>query len=243
MTNKLKRRMGAALAILALLLLWMPAATSNSAEPPRVVVYFAGGVPQDTTVYVVFSDGSAQPMTQKKAGWERYDLLYKYGNTAPITALRVEGGGASFDISVEGLAESTYNNLFTLDIAKRTVSQGKNLLRSILLIALRVGLTLVLEGLVFFLFGYRLRRSWLIFLVANLVTQGVLNAVLSSALYPTGYEIIGLIFGEIFVFAAEMIAYPILLREHGRGRAVLAALAANAVSLVAGGFMLTYIPL
>lgn len=90
--------------------------------------------------------------------------------------------------------------------------------RTPLLVALRVTLTLLLEGLVFLLFGYRTRRSWLAFAAVNLLTQGGLNALItgpgSSAYFVFGYG-----FGELVVMAVETAAFACLLREHGRGKA------------------------
>ena len=69
-----------------------------------------------------------------------------------------------------------------------------------------MSITLVTEGLVLWLFGYRTKRTWIIFL-------------------------------------AEAIAFALLFREKGKPRAALAALCANSVSLAAGVFLLTNLPL
>lgn len=241
-----KRVFAGCLMVAFLLCLWMPHVPANSAEPPRVVVFFSGTVPEDLALYAIFADGSEEPFMQKRVAWERFDLCYKnFGGSGaqPLAAIRAEMGGFStvYDVSQEEL--STYNNVFTLDISAGVCSGGKSPVRGALLVAMRVALTLLIEGAVFALFQYRKKRSWTVFLIVNLLTQGVLNIMLSATLYPTGYEIIGLVFGEFFIFAVEMIAMPLLIKEHGKLRAVLYALTANAVSLIAGGFMITQLPL
>ena len=109
-----------------------------------------------------------------------------------------------------------YNNTFTLDLSNQTLSPGYAPFRSTLLVSLRVVLTLLLEGLVFFLFGFRQKKSWLIFLAVNLVTQGVLNIWLDLISTPSGYLIFALILGEVIVFVVEMIAFPLLVKEKKR---------------------------
>lgn len=52
-----------------------------------------------------------------------------------------------------------------MDLQKGTLTAGQKLGRAPLLVALRVVLTFLIEGAVLFLFGYRQKRSWLVFLV------------------------------------------------------------------------------
>jgi hypothetical protein len=57
-----------------------------------------------------------------------------------------------------------------------------------------------------------------------------------------GYLIISLLFGEILVFLAELIAFPILVKEHKTFRIVACIFLANVVSLIAGGYIITVLP-
>jgi hypothetical protein len=97
--------------------------------------------------------------------------------------------------------------------------------------------TLLLEGLILLLFRYRQKRSWAVFGVTNLVTQGALAATLSINVIRHGAG-----FGFLLLFAAaefavlvvEAVAYVVLLKERSRKTAVFYALAANAVSAGVG---------
>ena len=91
-------------------------------------------------------------------------------NALPAT-LRMWNGEESFSLPIDPEGFSRYNNLVTLDVAGKRLLYGQPWWRQPLLIFLRVSLTLVLEGLVFLIFGYRQKRSWLVFLLVNLVTQ------------------------------------------------------------------------
>ncbi|GLC31204.1 hypothetical protein bsdE14_26140 [Clostridium omnivorum] len=56
------------------------------------------------------------------------------------------------------------------------------------------------------------------------------------------YLILSLIIGEFFVFVIEMIAFPILVKEHGKSRSLVYAFIANFVSLIAGGYIISVLP-
>ena len=230
-------------AIAAVLCLCAPVALANSAEPPRVVVYVSGVAPDDLLLYAVYADGSAVPFTYRDVAWERYYALYPMRSGFPerIVASR-EGMDRTWEFVLSQEGSKTYNDIYTIHLGRGTIAQGKSPLRTGLLIALRVSLTLIIEGLAFWLFGYREKRSWLLFLLVNLLTQGILNVVLGVSIYPVGYAIFGLVFGEFFVFLAEALAFPLLLRERKKGRAVLYTLTANTASLVLGGFLITLLP-
>ena len=95
----------------------------------------------------------------------------------------------------------------------------------------------------FYLFGYRRKESWLIFLIINLLTQGVLNIWLNGSFTPLdSYIIFSLVFGEILVLIIEMIAFLILVKEHHRLRIALYVIIANLLSLIAGGYLITVLP-
>jgi hypothetical protein len=155
----------------------------------------------------------------------------------------VTTGGKSFDVTIDFPPEK-YNNIYTLNLATETLTPGTSLSRNITLITLRVSLTLLIEGIVFFLFGYRTKRSWITFLAANLITQGFLNVWLSANPQPfNNYIIFNLIGGEILVFIIELIAFLVLVNEHPRWRTVLYVMAANFFSLLLGGWLITVLPI
>lgn len=97
--------------------------------------------------------------------------------------------------------------------------------------------TLVMEGLLLFLFRYRQKRSWVIFALVNLATLGALAAVLSVEAVQGG---VGwgftslLIMAEGIILVVEAVAYVVLWREHDRERALSYALAANGASALIG---------
>ena len=102
--------------------------------------------------------------------------------------------------------------------------------------------TLIIEGLIFWLFGFRERRSWLVFLLVNTVTQTGLHLAVGSTLAEAGWHFLNysltILIPELVIWAAEAAAYALLLKEHDRSRRIGYALAANIASFVLGYFPL-----
>lgn len=121
--------------------------------------------------------------------------------------------------------------------------EGKQLSRSVVLVTLRIVLTLTIEAFVFYLLGYRHKKSWIAFLIINIITQGALNIWLNSFTPIGSYIILSLIFGEVFVFIIEIIGFLIFVKEHRWIRTLLYVLTANFISLIAGGYMITTLPI
>ena len=259
-----KKALVLALALVFCLLLPFPA-SANAAEPPRLSVLVVDP-PEDLALSLVFSWGDKQEPVSAEAtrlAWEGYYLFRPWGfpeawdqDVQGLTVeLLAQTGGESFSlpVDVETLRQGTgsyYNNLSVLDLAAQTLTPGAPWWRQPVLVCLRVGLTLLLEGLVFLLFGYRQRRSWLVFLLVNLVTQLGVNLLLLGNLGPLGN-----LYGtwitfwflylpmELAVLLIEIIAFRELLRERTKSRATGFAACANLCSWALGGLLLTYLPI
>ena len=113
-----------------------------------------------------------------------------------------------------------------------------------MLIGTRVVLTLLIEGAVFWLFGYRERKSWIIFLVINLLTQTGLNMSLSQSV-PGGYGYwqLALVIVEVLVVIAEIIAYRLFLWEQKKAKGTWFAIVGNMTSWALGALLMTLMPI
>ncbi len=56
------------------------------------------------------------------------------------------------------------------------------------------------------------------------------------------YLIFSLIIGEFFVFAAELIAFAYFIKEHKKPRILIYVFTANFISLIAGGYIISVLP-
>lgn len=229
------------LLILMLLAALSTTVFANATEPPGMLVY----VPDAPEDLVLTVDSVSNWRTERIDRWgESYFRTFTGDEIQPGTVMRVETGGTSFEVLIPEEAARGYCDLVTLDLEKQTLTVGEPWWRQPLLVTLRVLLTLVLEGAVLWVFGYRQRKSWLAFLIVNLVTQAALNiAIVRQIRFSTYGWTASYIAMEALIFTVESVAFAFLLPEKSRKRGAVCALAANAASLVLGGLLLTWLPI
>lgn len=241
--NKTGKRLLAVIVLGMLMISILPTkALANSAEPPSLVILINN--PPDDLSIVLVSNANQPGARVRRVAWEGYYAFYSRDiKNSDMYTFKITTNGESFECTLGAPLQHYYNNVFTLDVYNRELTPGKYPFRSVLLVSIRLLLTLLLEGIIFGLFWFRQKRSWLIFLAINLVTQGALNIWLNRAgsLMPS-YLIISLIIGEFFVFASEMIAFPIFIEEHNKSRILIYAFITNLVSLIAGGYIISVLP-
>lgn len=214
---------------------------ANSAEPPSLVI-LVNDPPEDLSI-ILISDEEMSEATVRKVAWEGYYAFYSRDlEKEGRYVFQVSTGQDQFEWSPDEALQG-YNNVYTLNVNDQVFTLGTYPFRSAILVSIRVLLTLLIEGLVFLFFRFREKRSWLVFLVVNLLTQGVLNIWLNNggSLMPS-YLLIALVIGEVFVFGAEVIALPLLIEEHKKSRILICVIVANLASLVAGGYIISVLP-
>jgi len=246
---KTGRRFILAFIVVMLLIIASPAVIyANSAEPPRFTI-IVQNPPEDLTLSLQLINGNQSEtieLSKEQQAWEAYYSFYyrmlsnrNYDYSDAV--LIAESSSLSFECPLPDETYEMYNNLLTLDLNSKTLKAGQPPFRVPILVSLRVALTLIIEGFVFFLFGYREKRSWLAFIIINLITQTFLNAMITGPGIGS-YWIYAYVFLEIFVFIAEMIAFANIVRERSKLINALYAFAANLASLVLGGIIITYLP-
>jgi hypothetical protein len=212
----------------------------NSAEPPSILI-IVPNAPDDLEISIDPDNANIKASMRDKI-IERYYVFYSADlKMAKDYYINISTGEDNFEILLEEPMKK-YNNIYTLDLEDQTLTLGKSLSRSVLLISLRIILTLIIEAIVFWLFGFRKKNSWLAFLIINLITQGALNIWLNGSVPLASYLVFSLVFAEFFVFIAEIILFWALIKEHSPGRVLLYVIAANLLSLFAGGYIITILP-
>lgn len=230
------------LIIPAVFILTFPA-FANSAEPPNltVVVSFP---PDGLELSVRYGDGSEYTAAKlERKGWESYYRFFSLDAKQENTVLIVSYGTEKFELSLNSINLSRYSNIITLDIESKSFRVGVSGVRTALLVLLRVTLTLLIEGAVFFMFGYRKRYSYIVFVIINLITQGLLNLQFSGISSSSGYWFIAFVILEILIFIAESVAFTLIIKEHKNLRTFLCVFIANTASLFAGGAFIAFLPL
>lgn len=232
------------LILAALLVMALPVtALANSAEPPGMVI-LALNAPEDMTLTLELETGTPVLSDQNRIQWESHYRFYYYLDMEDlaVAVIRVESGGQSFTCTLPEGVDDGYNNVLTLDFEERSLTLGEPAWRQPLLIGLRLSLTLLIEAVVLWLFGFRAKRSWITFLIINLVTQGLLNISIAGGSLSGGYWVVFYYLAEILIFIVETTAFPLVTKEKKAVRRVLAVLAANAASLLLGGWLIANLP-
>ena len=97
-------------------------------------------------------------------------------------------------------------------------------------------MTLIIEGTIFLLFRFSLRRDGAVFLGVNFATQIILTVFVGHAMIMGGTvnSFIRLLVCEPFILIAESAAFAFLLKDHTRARRIGFGTAANLISWIAG---------
>lgn len=223
-------------------------AFANSAEPPGFTIIVLNS-PEKISLSLKMSNHDVTDLRVvegERKGWEKYYRFY-YTHSSPQVkelkdaVLMVQSNKKSFQCALPEETFERYSNILTLDMESETLTLGQPPLRVPALVAMRVLLTMLIEGFVFLLFGFRQKRSWLVFTAVNLITQAGLNAMLTGPDLGN-YWIYGYLFIEIVVLAAELFAFLNFVKEFWKGRVALYVITANIASLIIGGMVITYLP-
>lgn len=136
------------------------------------------------------------------------------------------------------LHRATLQSSVTVDWAAKTVSVPPAVVAYALQFLCMLIPTLLIEGVLLLLaFGYRSRRSWLVFLLVNLVTQGGFALYLAVTVLNHGVSGWSLLFYlpiELIITVVESLLYRRLLTERSWERAVGYAIVANVCSATVG---------
>lgn len=216
-------------------------AAANSAEPPSLIIVVDD--PKRTTQMILYDGEAPIDARVSDTAWERQFRFFKLDISKNIRyRLVVTTPDETHEITIPQLVKQ-YRTTYKLNTDTGELSEGLPPWRSAILVSLRFTFTVLIEGLVFYLFLFRQKASWIRFILINILTQGALNLWLNDLSHMEGYLIFALVIGESFVFAAEAVLYAAFIKEHSMVRRMACVFAANAASLVLGGFLLYWLPI
>ena len=122
------------------------------------------------------------------------------------------------------------------DFATGELTEAPYLASLILQFVVSLVSTIVIEGLLLLLFGFKLRDNLLVFLLVNIITQVFLAAVtvITQFKYGVFTAIFAVMFVEFLILIAESLVFARFLKGKTTGRRVAYAITANLVSLIFG---------
>ena len=176
-------------------------------------------------------------------------------NTFKVLLYFPESGTFFVSDSCERYAFDSY---FTVDLSgdrheagnhyieiKRSYNYGQEMFS----LAARIILTIGIELVIAWLFGYRSRNHWILLVSVNAVTQIILNVLLNVINYRSGHQMFLTYYFvfELIVIIIEASVYRCFLckdglPQHRKGKATVYALVANVASFVGGVCLAKWIP-
>lgn len=208
---------------------------ANSAAPPSLTIVVLNA-PDEIEIYS--ADGTEKAYREFSLSDPLF-RFYESGTFPNAIVIRAEGRETLLELPAENI--SGYDKYAVLDYKTMELSVGQPVWRAPLLIFLRVSFTLIIEGIVFILFGFRTKRDAAVFLTVNILTQAALNVIILTET-NTSFLMVELIFLEIVIFIIEAAAYCFLFTEHSKGERVIFSFIANLASLFIGGAAIYLLP-
>lgn len=169
----------------------------------------------------------------------REDGTWRYSYVGLPQTFRVAAATAGQAQAAETAYTRDYFSNIVYDWQTNTVREATPTpLRFLARLASTLIPTLIIEGLIFWLLGFRERHSWLVFVVVNVITQIGLHLAMGASLTRSGWYFMSyfflLLLPELIIWAVEAALYAALLREHDRYQRIGCALLANLASFAAG---------
>ncbi len=238
----MKKTVYVCLLVLCVFSMAVPAFANSAPMPGNVII--ASGVPKDAVLTVEIPGQAPLVVTRVDEPFESYFYFHNPYELALLRSavLRITVGEDSFTIPMPDVEYTSYRNVFTLDYRDRSIRYGQEPWREPLLVSLRIILTLLVEGAIFYFSGFRRKRSWAAFIFVNLLTQGGLNYVLTGSFSKGFLLYFVLVALEVVIILFEALALPLLITEQEYKRVQAFTVQANVASLVLGLVLLSLLP-
>lgn len=146
----------------------------------------------------------------------------------------------------------TVSDVFTRKALQSSISfdyaTGKAVVPSIIILHLKqfgwtFSITLLIEGFILLLFGFKLRDNWKIFLLTNFITQILLTATVGVMLIKSGTTSAHLVQFpvEIAILIIEVFVYKRFLVGNSNSRKVNYGIVANLISWIGAFLLINYL--
>jgi len=227
-------------------------ASAKQGRTPGLLI-FVINAPKDLELFIQFRNSALpepQEMQRTSRYWETYYNYYfqrlpgRFDEDFIGAKLIVQSSRYSYELPIPRDPEIRVDKrMMTLDLKQGTLVYGEPGWRAPLSVAGRILLTLVLEGVVFYLFGLRDKMSWLSFFILNLITHSLLSGFLTHPIEAKG-DFFSLVFNSVAIIFVEAGFYYFTLREFELSpKMLLYALVANLVGFYLGNLIMPYFPL
>jgi hypothetical protein len=240
MTGKYKKTATIIVMALILTVIVAPLCLASSQEPASITVVVPNA-PDDIDITLNTADGKVKGYKVDKFMESQFHFYSFNCRKDTLYTINVSFGNVSEVVKL-AITTKPYLNLYELDHKKLETKKGVSKNRVYLYTALRFTLTLLIESFIFYIFGFRKKKSWFIFLLINFIVLGVFNIWISSYAAPDFYMIMILILGAVFVFLVKGVSMVMLIDEKMEMKVFSSAMIASLLSIILIGVMMPYMP-
>lgn len=218
-------------------------------ERPPALTLIAYGIPKDTALRVIMHHGGKTydlPFDHEHRMWEEQYRLFResvwqfrewYGNAYDFKDAELvfitDSGERHVPIPDGMLTERASDEYLTYYYRSGQLKYGLALWRAPLLISIRVLLAIVIESFFFYRAGYCMRRSWISFVLINIVTHGLLALLCNGWINPQPGSFALYFIALFLAFVLEIALFVLIVDEQDSNRAASFLTKANAASLLA----------
>lgn len=200
---------------------------------------------RETGWHLGITDGTNIPMSGKLTGEEKDGKMYhRFGYVGVPNSFKVIVVTKDGTVKISGQYDrKNFVSNMVYDFHENTLRTRSPIALAYLLQFMSTCIpTLLIEGILLLVFGFRGKKNWIVFLGANIATQVFLTVTLGTALIRSGLlaAMLVQIPIELIILVMETIVYNFLLEGRSRGRRVGYGITANLCTWVLGFFMITF---
>ncbi|MDR1629485.1 MAG: hypothetical protein LBS36_04645 [Oscillospiraceae bacterium] len=212
-----------------------------SASSPTLIL-IVSNAPSDISVSL--SEEAAGPSI-RTAAWKKYITVYPKDfdcYDADLT-LNLSGGSQSLEVVIKKGTLSGPADFVSLDFKNQTILPGRTPGQYAASIIIATSLTFLLEGILFYRFGFRKKSSWVIFLLSSAFLYGIVNAWLYLC-FPLIFVMIGARFiSEFFIIPFRICVFYFIFRKERKHHFWGYVLKTDVLNLILGILLIIFLPI
>lgn len=209
---------------------------SSCSAPYRTLIIISTNAPHDIEISPI--SGEAKSGEVRHVAWKTYYYVYLEHSVSDVT-LSINGSGEKFELEVE--YPPALHTTATMDFARREISQGR--MPDFLSIFISVGVALLLEAFIFYAFGFRKKRSWLLYIAVVIILQCLLRLYVYNCFPDVSLLLFVLIIGTLIISPLKATVLTLFIKEHKVARRIICILFADFTSLASGSILITLLPI
>lgn len=169
---------------------------------------------------------------------------FSYVGVPDVFKVIIVSADGSTIVSQNIIKRKAFNSTVYFDYNTKKLVEKSPVGAYLLQFIISCSVTLIVEGLIFILFKFSLKKNWKPFLYINILTQSLLTLVVFGSVYTSGTLTAMLVYipFELVILLLEAKLFTKYLTQHSKSRRMAFAITANIISFILGILALIYLP-